>query len=55
VHIACEQNARDMQNDEDEHHVRKHLVELFPKFAGSIRALVTLVAFAFNGRRCLPW
>ena len=55
MHIACEQNARDMQNDEDEHHVRKHLVELFPKLAGSLRAIVTLVAFAFDGRLRLPW
>lgn len=32
VHIACEQDAGDMQDDE--HQVRKHLVELFPEFAG---------------------
>jgi hypothetical protein len=54
VHIACEQNAGDMQKDEDEHYVRSDLVHFFPEFAGSLRALVTLIAFAFEGRLCLP-
>ena len=54
MHIACEQNAGDMQEDEDQPYVRSDLVHFFPEFAGSPRALVTLIAFAFEGRLCLP-
>jgi hypothetical protein len=44
-----------MQNDEDEHYVRNDLVQFFPEFPRPFRALVTLSAFAFEGRLCLAW